>query len=124
MRRLSAPSVIQTAHVQYIRLSLPEQYYCNQKHFSRPMVAIIAALAATLYISGTTAWSLLLYSTFDDKFIQAVPQYKMVTESLASFFAENPLHLMFIKWILTLCTKLFGGFRKYAFWGIALQVWV
>jgi len=35
----------------------------------------------------------------------------MVTESLASFFAENPLHLMFIKWILTLCTKLFGGFR-------------
>jgi hypothetical protein len=77
------------------------------------MLAIISALAATLYISGTIAWSLFLLSTFDDRIIQAVPQYKLVTEGVTSFFAENPLHLIVIKWGFILGTKAFGGFRKF-----------
>jgi hypothetical protein len=76
------------------------------------MVAIIAALAATLYITGTVVWSLAFFSTFDDRFIQSVPRYKLVTEPVTSGFAENPLHVMAIKVIFIVMTKAFGGFRK------------
>jgi hypothetical protein len=77
-----------------------------------PMVAIIAALAATLYITGTIVWSLAFFSTFDDRLIQALPQYKMVTEAVTSMFAENPLHVMVLKFVFVMVTKAFGGFRK------------
>ncbi|KAG2179144.1 hypothetical protein INT43_001994 [Umbelopsis isabellina] len=56
------------------------------------MVAIIAALAATLLI-------------------RALPQYTLVTEVIASLFSDLPLHHLALKVAFIFGTKLFGGFR-------------
>lgn len=77
------------------------------------MVAIIAALAATLYIFGTILWSLCLFSTVDNRLILALPQFKLVTEVIASIFSDLPLHHLALKVAFILGTKLFGGFRNY-----------
>jgi hypothetical protein len=76
------------------------------------MVAIIAALAATLYIFGTIVWSIALFSTVDNRLILAVPQYKLVTEVVTSLFSDLPLQHLALKVVFILGTKLLGGFRK------------